>query len=181
MSVEEQPLSDWARKRAAGKARRAKLIERREDYFDLLMSGYSVQQIAKAMNMSRFAVRRAIDQALAERRLDGQDDFARLQVARLNKALLCADRSLEVGDMKAIPHFLKVVAELDRYHGLAQGREEPARRAAEPRLAAPPLKLTHAPAEAARAEASAMGSSATPEAGHLNGAAPTPLILRSDA
>jgi len=155
MSAEEQPLSDWARKRAAGKARRAKLIERREDYFDLLMSGYSVQQIAKAMNMSRFAVRRAIDQALAERRLDGQDDFARLQVARLNKALLCADRSLEVGDMKAIPHFLKVVAELDRYHGLVRPapRAEPARRAETPRIAAPPLKLTHTAATLALEQA----------------------------
>ena len=117
MADDEQPLSDWARKRAAGKARRAKRVERRVAYFDLLMSGYSVQQIAKAMNMSRFAVRRAIDQALAERRLDGHEDFARLQVARLNKALHCADRSLEVGDMRAIPHFAKVVAALDRYHG----------------------------------------------------------------
>src|SRR5271165_5024533 len=134
MSDDEQPPT-WARKRAAGKVRRARLIERREAFFDLLMSGYSVQQIAKAMNMSRFAVRRAIDQALAERRLDGQEDFARLQVARLNKALLCADRSLEVGDMRAIPHFIKVVAELDRYHGLARPapRAEPARRARSPR------------------------------------------------
>ena len=145
MSDELQPPSEWARKRAAGKARRARLIERREAFFDLLMSGYSVQQIAKAMTMSRFAVRRAIDQALAERRLDGQEDFARLQVARLNKALLCADRSLEVGDMRAIPHFLKVVAELDRYHGLAQParRPQPARRAETPRMAAPPLQLAH--------------------------------------
>jgi transposase len=60
MSHEPKPLSEWARKRAAGKARRARLIERREAYFDLLMSGYSVQQIGKAMDMSVAAVRRAI-------------------------------------------------------------------------------------------------------------------------
>jgi len=157
MSNKEQPPSEWARKRAAGTARRARLVERREAYFDLLMSGYSVLQIAKAMNMSASAVRRAIGQALAARRLDSHEDFARLQVARLNKALLCADRSLEVGDMRAIPHFLKVVAELDRYHGLARPMPlaPPAPGAVTPRLAAPPLALTHAPAPPVPAEASA--------------------------
>ena len=147
MSDEQTPPSEWARQRAAGKAPRAKRIERREAYFDLLMSGYSVQQIARATKTSRFAVRRAIDQALADRRLDGQEDFARPQVARLNKALRCADISLERGDLKAVPHFLRVVSELDRYHGLASPARlaEPIRHAETPRLAAPPLKLAHAP------------------------------------
>ncbi len=145
MSDEERPQSEWARKRATGKARRARLIERREAYFDLLMSGYSVPQIAKATNGSVAAVRRAIAQALAGRRLDSQEDYARLQVARLNKALRCADALLEEGEVKAIPHFVKVVAELDRYHGLAQPMRlgRPARTQI-PRAAPPPLALTHA-------------------------------------
>lgn len=46
MSNEQKPLSEWARKRAAGKIRREALIKRREAYFDLLVSGYSVEQIA---------------------------------------------------------------------------------------------------------------------------------------
>ena len=46
MSDEPKPTSERARKRAAGKTRRAKLIERREAYFDLLVSGYSIEQIA---------------------------------------------------------------------------------------------------------------------------------------
>ncbi len=148
MSETDEPLSQWARKREAGKARRARLVERRETYFDLLMSGYSVPQIAKATAMSVTAVRRAIAQALAERRLDAPEDYARLQVARLNKALLCADMALEEGDVKAIPQFVKVVAELDRYHGLARpaqpGRPARPRRIARPAPA--PLALTHAPA-----------------------------------
>ena len=150
MSETEKPQSEWARKRAAGKARRARLVERRETYFDLLMSGYSVQQIAKAMDRSVSAVRRAIDQALAERRLDAPEDYARLQIARLNKALRCADALLEQGEVTAIPHFVKVVAELDRYHGfslpmrprLARLLPNPRRSEAPP---APPA-LTHAPA-----------------------------------
>ena len=156
MSDEQTPQSEWARKRAAGKARRARLIERREAYFDLLMSGYSVPQIAEATNRSVAAVRRAIAQALAERRLNSQEDYARLQVARLNKALLCADALLEEGEVKAIPHFVRVVAELDRYHGLARPMRlgQPARRPRIPCAASPPLALTHATEPPAVAEAS---------------------------
>ena len=78
--------------------------------------------------------------------LDSQEDYARLQVARLNKALRYADKSLEEGEVKAIPHFVKVVAELDRYHGLARPMRlgKPARRPRTSRLPPPPLALTDA-------------------------------------
>lgn len=121
MSNESKALSEWARKRTAGKERRAKSIERREAYFDLLVSGYSVEQIATVTKMSPSAVRRAIGQAVAKRQLDAPENFARLQVARLTKALRCADNSLEMGDLKAIAPFVKVVTELNRFHGLAIG------------------------------------------------------------
>lgn len=39
-SEPQKPPSEWARKRAAGKARRARLVERRETDFDLLMSSF---------------------------------------------------------------------------------------------------------------------------------------------
>lgn len=162
MSDEEKPLSEWARKRAAGKARRARRVERREIIFDLLMSGYSAPQIAKATSVSPSAVRRVVNQALAERKLDAPEHFVRLQVARLNKALRCADLSLEKGEMKAIPHFLKVVAELDRYHALARPmrEEKPKRRAQTPPLVSLTLALPRA-AEATEASgASAIERSA---------------------
>ena len=73
------------------------------------------------------------------------EDYARLQVARLNKALRCADVLLEEGEAKAIPHFVKVVAELDRYHGLTRPMRlgKPARQLRASRLPPPPLALTH--------------------------------------
>ncbi|MGH6799115.1 MAG: hypothetical protein ACREDI_12125 [Roseiarcus sp.] len=145
MSDEPKQLSEWARKRAAGKARRAKLIERREAYFDLLVSGYRVEQIATATKMSPSAVRRAIGQALAKRQFDMPEDYARLQVARLTKALRCADVSLEKGDLKAIAPFVKVVTELNRYHGVELGALRLAPSAAVPKIAlrpSPRLALT---------------------------------------
>jgi hypothetical protein len=138
MSDEPKPNSERARKRAVGKIRREALIKRREAYFDLLVSGYSVEQIASHTKTSPSAVRRAVGQALAKRQLDAPEDYARLQVARLTKALRCADVSLEDGDLKAIAPFVKVVRELN----LGPTRTAPA---ALPEIAptSPPLALTH--------------------------------------
>ncbi len=147
--VSDQPklTSERARKRAAGKIRRELLIRRREAYFDLLVSGYSIEQIACHTKMSVSAVRRAVGQALAKRQLDAPEDHARLQVARLSKALRCADVSLEEGDLKAIAPFLKVVRELNLYHGVNVGPARLSPPAMLPDIAPTclPLALTHSP------------------------------------
>jgi hypothetical protein len=113
MPNEPKPTSDRARKRAAGKILRELSIERREAYFDLLVSGYSIEQIASHTQKSLSTVRRTLGQAPAKRRFDAPEDYARIQVARLTKALRCADASLEEGDLKAIVPLLKVVRELN--------------------------------------------------------------------
>jgi hypothetical protein len=143
MPNEPTPTSERARKRAVGKILREALIKRREMYFDLLVSGYSIEQIASHTKTSVSAVRRAVGQALAKRQLDAPEDYARLQVARLTKALRCADVSLEEGDLKAIAPFVKVVRELNLYHGVNVG----AARLAPPEIAPAslPLALTHSP------------------------------------
>ena len=98
--------------------------------------------------MTPLSVRRAVDRAIAERRLDAPDRYVHLQVARLSKALRAADMRIEEGDLKAVAPFVRVVAELDRYHGLGvkyQRRLDAralAALAADPR---PPLALAHAP------------------------------------
>jgi hypothetical protein len=46
MPDEPKQTSERAHKRAVGKFRREALIKRREAYFDLLVSGYSIEQIA---------------------------------------------------------------------------------------------------------------------------------------
>jgi hypothetical protein len=145
MPNESTPASERARKRAVSKTRREAVIKRRETYFDLLVSGYSVEQIASHTKKSPSAVRRAVGQALAKRRLDAPEDYARLQVARLTKALRCADVSLEEGDLKAIAPFVKVVRELNLYHGVNFGRAPPLAPPPEIAPTAPRLALTHSP------------------------------------
>jgi transposase len=118
MTEEPASPSQRAEVRALAKRRRTKGFERREAIFDLFVSGFSHQQIAKALKASTSTVRRVIDAAVAERRLDAPERFARVQVARLSKALACADDRLERGDIRAFAPYLKIVAALDRYHGL---------------------------------------------------------------
>jgi hypothetical protein len=83
-------------------------------------------------------VRQIVARELANRRIDPAGDFAKLQIARLNDALMAANAKMLEGDMAGLDRLVKVVAELDRYHGLAQAapRQESAAR---PRaLAGPP-------------------------------------------
>ncbi len=150
--------SSRAEARAAAKARRLKEIERREACFAFFASGWTPHEIAKAVKVSASSVRSWIDQAISERRLDAPERYAHVQVARLSKMLSALDSQLERGDMRAVTPMIKVVAALDRYHGLdARDRRlalsvlEPARVPAIE--AAAPLALTHASAEARLAEA----------------------------
>ena len=116
------------------------MLKRREPYFDLLVLGHSIELIASHTKTSAAAVRRVVGQSLAERRLDAPEDYAHLQVARLVKALRCADVSLEEGDLEAIALFLKVVRELNLHHDVNSGRAT-----SEIAPTAVRLALTHSP------------------------------------
>jgi DNA-binding CsgD family transcriptional regulator len=130
------------------RARRDGRIARRERFFELLISGHTYAQIARMAQTSIATVRRDVDRALAERRLDAPERFTRIQIARLQKALKLAEAAIELGELKAIGIYLRAVAALDRYHELAAG-PPPFQRAKAPPLAlpAPPKALTFATPE----------------------------------
>jgi hypothetical protein len=140
MTDDPESSTQAAGVRAQRRARRENRVARRERCFNLMTSGYSLSQIAKMAQTSAATVRREIDRALAERRLDAPERFAQVQVARLVKALRLAEAAIELGELKAVATYLRVIAALDRYHELAQG-SPPARRSTE----APPLALPTPP------------------------------------
>jgi hypothetical protein len=111
--------------------------------FRALASGFTCRQIAEAAKVDLRTVKRAIDRAIDERRLDAPDRYVRLQVARLTKALRLADASIERGELKAVGPMMRLVAALDRYHGLGPGSAPSRPAASEPpaALAPPPLAL----------------------------------------
>jgi hypothetical protein len=120
-----------------------------------MASGYSCSQIARMVRTSVSTVRREIDRALAERPLDAPERFAQVQVGRLVKALRLAEAAIELGELKAVATYLRVVAALDRYHELASG--SPPRRGASE---APPLALPTPPKALTFAAAPANGEPA---------------------
>jgi hypothetical protein len=113
MTEQSSSLSQRAEARAAAKARRAKRIERREAFLDLVASGYSHRQIATAMKVSLATVQREVDKALAERPLHAPERHASLQIVRLSRALCHADFKLANGDIRAFAPYMKLVAALD--------------------------------------------------------------------
>ncbi len=103
-----------------------------------------VEQIADFRAVSPSTIRREVGRALDERRLDGPERCAHLEVAQLTKALRLADAAIDGGELRAPGPFVKIVAALDRYHGLTNASRAalPARSpVAPPALPAPPLKL----------------------------------------
>jgi hypothetical protein len=106
---------------AKRRAQRATSTARRERAFSLMASGYTYSQIAKMVRTSVATVRREIDRARAEWRLEPPERFAQAQVARLTKALRLAEAAIELGELKAAAAYLRIAAALDRYHELAAG------------------------------------------------------------
>ena len=148
MSDESGKTSKRQRQREATRARRLATAERRRTVFELVVSGHSYEAIARETGLSPSALRRDIDKALAARAIEAPQRHVHLQVARIEKALLAADAAIERGEVRAVSQYLKAVAALDRYHGLAAALAAPAPAStlAEARLpaAAAPLALTHA-------------------------------------
>ena len=118
MTEETPSFSNRATARAATQARRARAAALRQGYFKALASGFTPEQIAEASHASVRTIRREIDRALDERRLDAPERYVHLQVARLTKALRVADYHIEQGDLAAVGPLATLVAALDRYHGL---------------------------------------------------------------
>jgi hypothetical protein len=131
--------------RAATTGRREKRVERRETLFELIVSGYGYDQVAAKLNLSVSAVRREVNHVLALRAMDAPQRYVGLQLARLNKALLVTDVAMEQGDLRSIPALIKVMGELDRYHGLAARLESQLQAAKEAALPAPALENSEPP------------------------------------
>ncbi|HSV00002.1 MAG TPA: hypothetical protein VLI91_07830 [Roseiarcus sp.] len=126
----EHSQSRRANERAAAKARMLAKTTLRQVSFELLASGYSLEQIAEARKVSVRTIQREIDAVIAARLLDAPERYVHLQVARLTKALRLADVAIEQGDLKAVLTLVQVVKSLDRYHGL--NRRSPAQAAHRP-------------------------------------------------
>lgn len=113
-----EPLSKRETARRVAAARRERREAFRQWSFDGLARGWSVEQLAEMRKVRPRTVRREIAAVVAARRLDAPERYLHVQLARLNKALRVADGALDRGNLKAVGPMIRLVAALDRYHGL---------------------------------------------------------------
>jgi hypothetical protein len=99
--------------RRATASRQLRILER-------LTAGASVAEIAGAEGLTIRRVRQIIAEALASREVDPAAGFAQLQIARLGDAMRIAHTKMMKGDLQALDRFVRLVAELDRYHGFGR-------------------------------------------------------------
>ncbi len=114
----------------ARQAARTKKVERRRRILALVNRGVSVAEIAEREGVSLNHMRNQVRAILLRRLPPPPAEYLALQVGRLNEALLLSYSQMynqETGaDFKAIDHVVKILRELDRYHGFAaprRGRE----------------------------------------------------------
>jgi hypothetical protein len=132
--------------RAKRLERRIRRAEWRQSCFTLVSAGHSYAEVAKRLMVSERSVRRDVARAIDERRLDAPERYIHRQVDRLTRALRAADDRIERGDMKAVSALIKLIAALDRYHGLDARARRELMSAPSPEWIAPRLALG-APAE----------------------------------
>jgi transposase-like protein len=84
---------------------------------DLLNRGVSVAEIAARLGVTEKRMRAIVREILARRRPEAPEDFVALQISRLNEALLVAYSAMSGQNLRAVDRVVKIVRELDRYHG----------------------------------------------------------------
>jgi hypothetical protein len=129
-------------------ARREK-AERNLRVFNLLKAGVPVAQIALQEGLSPRRARELIQETLDRREIDPPAGFVQLQIGRLSDAMMVAHSAMMEGNMQALDRLLRIVGELDRYHGFGRAQADPAA-APTPALPAPASpRALPAPAQAA--------------------------------
>jgi hypothetical protein len=87
-----------------------------------LIAGAGVDEISTAEKLTRKRTEDILRQELRSRWVAPAEEFARLQIARLERMILKLLERIQNGDLKAIDRALKIVDRLDRYHGFSKAR-----------------------------------------------------------
>jgi hypothetical protein len=122
----DTPQGPLARRGGSSGIRRAtrrEKVRRDERIVGLLNRGASVPEIAASEGITLKRMRNVVRKILSERRPLPPAEFLALQVSRLNEALLVSFTAMhepkEGTNFEAVDRVVKIVRELDRYHGFA--------------------------------------------------------------
>ena len=116
---------------ATRRATRREKAKREARVVSLLNRGVSIPEIAAEEGLSLKRMRNLVREILAERMPQPPAEFLALQVSRLNEALLVSYGAMHTSTLgpnfEAVDRVVRIVRELDRYHGFAvlpRSREE---------------------------------------------------------
>jgi hypothetical protein len=110
----------------ARRAARLEKLDRERLIVDYLNRGVSVPEIASRVGVTEKRMRALVKEILARRMPSAPAEYVALQVSRLNEALLVAYSAMAPDNLKAVALVVRIVRELDRYHGFAaDGRRAP--------------------------------------------------------
>jgi hypothetical protein len=105
------------------RATRLEKAKREARVISLLNRGVSIPEIAAREGLSLKRMRNIVRGILAERMPQPPAEFLALQVSRLNEALLVSYSAMHTTaagtNFEAVDRVVKIVRELDRYHGFA--------------------------------------------------------------
>ena len=128
-SSSSPPAARRDRSPGARRAARVRRAEREERIVALLNRGVSVAEIAAREGRSMSRMRAQVREILARRMPQPPAGFLALQIGRLNEALLVSFGSMhddqKGANFEAIDRVVKIVRELDRYHGFAARERQP--------------------------------------------------------
>jgi hypothetical protein len=134
---------DADEERAETGSKRRRLTKRELAKRDLrliekLAAGVTIEEVAASEGISLKWARERKAAVLASRVIDTPHEFIKLQIRRLSEAMLVSYSAMSNGDLHGVDRVIKVVRELDRYHGFAPDRSAQ-RHAAALSAASPPL------------------------------------------
>jgi hypothetical protein len=122
------------------------LAQRDLRLIEKLAAGATIEEIAASEGISVKWARERKASVLASRVIDTPHEFIKLQIRRLSEAMLVSYSAMSLGDLRAVDKVIKVVRELDRYHGFAPHLNAPRFAMSLPAAPPPPLALPEPPA-----------------------------------
>src|SRR5271166_4414727 len=147
-SVPPAPLRD--RSIEARRAARQAKARRERRIVDLLNRGVAIAEIAARDGVTEKRMRALVSEILARRMPEPPAEFLALQVSRLSEALLVAYSAMSGGNLGAVDRVVKIVRELDHYHGFSAADRRSHSRRIEAKAAGPLALIADRPPGIAR-------------------------------
>jgi len=105
---------------SATRVRKSARRDRGAEILAALATGTSLAEIARSQKLPRARVEALLSEELHKRWIAPSQDYARLQIARLEPIYARLCQRAEKGDLRAVDQILRLFDRLDRYHGFGK-------------------------------------------------------------